>query len=993
MASKLEYANWLIENEAKRDSSDPAEREEFNTVASAYKALSLGESAPAPSKPSVAEQAAAAGYPIAYPSGISEVPSREAAGAMGATAVRYGVPLAVGLATAPVSAPTVAAIGTAAGISALSSGGSELLAQFVERFSGNRKDIEGREVAASFVGGAAVPVQLKDAARMTRFLVNAGEFGVASEASRAIQKNELEAPKFGSLSDFLDTGARVALPALVGYTAVKAPENVELATRVAERKAAVTAERMGGGYILADLDPSFAQIERDAIAANSRKVRELAENMAIRFGDAVRETFAGAPNAEVMAEALIPYQGKLTKLQNDAEQAARAYEAAKTASQDAASVNSSNAARLAEQARVAGEEALATEALYKKGLDRVFGPLGSDVNASQFVTDERVGRMQKYAENVKGSISSGIRKLYRNAGVDENSIVVNEGKIGEWIDANITDDTRRAQYRSYIAAALEEDGMKDPNGNISLSAYRQLRDKIAKNLKASGENPTAANKSASEAYDAVRSATEDFMLSAYPREVVDRFKNANVATRGIYAARDGMLGAIDYVEAGDFSRLVKLIEQNGWKQVSPELNSYIGAIRGLGDEASAAAAEQFSRDLSKSIRDVVIGESIIPGSGLLDRGFRAVDMKKLASRSSALVSDSGVPVDVLGLGGREQLNSLARIASREGKKGFTPAELDDFFNDLALIGYDRALAKKDYEEAMKTFFRTTNKADREAALRRAQQAESKGKLTFDDTQSAYDLAKADSLSVLLNDRSFNVNSDPTKNGKWIGALLNVGESDLRNLMRALRSSDQTTLNAVGEAEVLRRTKLADDIQKAVTAEMMFKPLKAAVGEKGQAVDLTAMTNLFYGEGNKNFRAIIGDEAFNGLKATWGKPAADMLEKRLSLGLSAFTSKEDMIAAIAAFGLASGKTTGGVVVGQGIGRIAGLVARGKNAMLHLMFVEPNTSKAFREVNYDVDKFMKLNPRNAILIQMANREDDNREQNELQRQFITQGQPTR
>jgi hypothetical protein len=987
MASKLEYANWLIENKAKRDSSDAAEREEFNTVASAYKALSLGESAPAQPK------RAYAGYPIPYPGAISGAVSRETASAIGPDIVRYGIPLGIGIATAPISAPTLGAITITSGISALTTAAAETFAQIMEQFSGKRKDIEGREIGASFVSAAAVPLPLKDAAKLTKFLVNAGGFGVANETSRAIQKNEIEGLQFGSVSDVIESAGRVLIPAAVGGLAYKSRENIELANRVDERKVAVTAERMGGGFILADLDESFAKVERDAIAANSKKVRQLSENMGVRFGDAIRETFAGSPNPEVIAEALIPYQGKLTKLQNDANQARQVYEAARNSAQDAASVNASNAAKLNDQARIAGEEALAAEALYKKGLDRVFGPLGSDVNASQFVTDERVGRMQQHAENVKGSISSGIRKLYKNTGIDENNIVVNESKIGEWIDAKITDNTRRAQYKSYVDAALQEEGMKDANGNISLSAYRQLRDKIAKNLKAAGETPNAANKSASEAYEAVRSATEDFMLDAYPKDVVDRFKNANVATRGIYSARDGLTGAIDFAESGQFDKLVNLIEQKGWKQVSPEINSYIGAIRGLGDEASVAAAEQFTKDLSKSLRDVVIGESLIPGSGLLDRGFRAVDMKKLASRSSALVSDSGVPVDMLGLGSREQLNALARIASREGRKGFTPAELDNFYDDLSLIGYEKAIAKKDYEEGMKSFFTRTNKADRDAALRRAQEAERKGKLTFNDTQSAYERASADPLAVLLNDRSFNINTDPTKNGGLIGALLNVGETDLKNLMRTLRSADRATVNAVGETEVLRRSKLADDIQKATTSEMMFKPLKSAMGEKGQAVDLTGITNLFYGEGNKNFKAIIGDDAFNNLKNTWGKPAADMLEKRISLGLPAFTSREDMIASIAAVGLASGKTTGGVVVGQGIGRIAGLLARGRNSLLHLMFVMPETSMIFRELNYNVDKFMSMSTRNAILVQFAEREDNEKEQQMLQKQYLTQPQPTR
>ena len=85
--------------------------------------------------------------------------------------VRYGVPMAVGLATAPATIPTLA---SAAAISAFSTGGSEAVAQFLETLSGDRKDVSGKEVFASTVSGLAVPLKLKEYSKLTQFLTNSG---------------------------------------------------------------------------------------------------------------------------------------------------------------------------------------------------------------------------------------------------------------------------------------------------------------------------------------------------------------------------------------------------------------------------------------------------------------------------------------------------------------------------------------------------------------------------------------------------------------------------------------------------------------------------------------------------------------------------------------------------------------------------------------------------------------------------------------------------
>jgi hypothetical protein len=273
------------------------------------------------------------------------------------------------------------------------------------------------------------------------------------------------------------------------------------------------------------------------------------------------------------------------------------------------------------------------------------------------------------------------------------------------------------------------------------------------------------------------------------------------------------------------------------------------------------------------------------------------------------------------------------------------------------------------------------------------EAQNKANLDLDEAKKLYDRAASDPLVRLFNDRSFMVNPDQSQNGNWISKLLTVGETDLGSLMRVLRDNSDAAKKALGEAEVLRRTALAADISKAVQANLLFAPLQKATGETGRMVNLTDLTNLFYGEGAGKMRAVVGDEAFGNLKETWGRVSRDMLKRRVNLGVSAFTSRDDFIAAAAAAGMLGGKTTGGVIAGTALDRIKNAYFRGDYTLLYFMYGNPSTSKLFKEVAYDVDKFAQMSPRNAVILQVANRKDQEAERARMENEMATQSQPTR
>jgi len=97
---------------------------------------------------SPAMAAANAGVPIAYPYGISSVPTPEEAGQYATAAARYGLPIGttIALGASGFSLP-------AAGIGFLAGGGGETIAQFLEKVRGERKEMEPTQIGAAAISG------------------------------------------------------------------------------------------------------------------------------------------------------------------------------------------------------------------------------------------------------------------------------------------------------------------------------------------------------------------------------------------------------------------------------------------------------------------------------------------------------------------------------------------------------------------------------------------------------------------------------------------------------------------------------------------------------------------------------------------------------------------------------------------------------------------------------------------------------------------------
>ena len=103
---------------------------------------------------SIPQKAASAGYPIAYPYGVPASPTKEQTISAAVPALRYGAPIAAGIATGGVGAVPALTSGL---FSTLGESG----AQFLEKSVGERNKISEADIAAAFVGGSAPVFQFK----------------------------------------------------------------------------------------------------------------------------------------------------------------------------------------------------------------------------------------------------------------------------------------------------------------------------------------------------------------------------------------------------------------------------------------------------------------------------------------------------------------------------------------------------------------------------------------------------------------------------------------------------------------------------------------------------------------------------------------------------------------------------------------------------------------------------------------------------------------
>lgn len=920
----------------------------------------------------------------------------ETAAATPPAIMRYGGPVAAGIATGGMSYfPQAASMVGAFGL-------SEAGAQTLENiFTG--EEFRPKQIGVSAMYGVAQPLSIAQTNRafglvadniragqgVVNFLANVGLQTAASETARAVDDQRgffdaiLEKP-----ATLTDIALRFGVPTATSLVGTRLSYNTARAEQAASRAEQLTKERFGRRFVLGELLEGYSDMDRRAYADKIPVVVDALDNLGTDISTTVVNAFKGLPGSDDVANGLLKTGaiGRIEQLQAAANAAKRAQEQADAAYLQAGREASADLPKFEENARKAGIEAGRRYALYQVGLRDEFGVKPGDIFIGSATRKQQVEDLAAAAE---GSVKTGISSLYDAAGIGINDPVVNMELLVDSISRRIGDKNARVEIMQAIdAKAKSLPTLINADGTLSRSSFLRIRDDIASQLTQAGNTPNYANKVAGQAYQAIVEASEAFMQARDPAKL-QSLKTANAANRSIVEAVTGLEpelreSVIPMLKTGRINDVVRLIESPSAIKVADEIEAYASALRGIGDPASKAAADRFKEQTYKAIRDELVENSALSVGGIDDL-FRRVDAGQLAKRVDALRANK-FPVERLGLGKSDGIKALAKLSN---EYGLSVEDANRFLNDLQDIGPRAAEAHFHYEKAARDYLTSGTPAEQKRHLNRMQLEARKAKMDYQTSERLLARARLDPLAELFTSTSLNLNPDTSKNGKYVLALLDAGPYNVRRLMNSLEGPALAQAG-IPPAEVARRSRLADTIRKSTAREVFLNSVESSIGPDDKSVAFQQVTNFFYGDSaaasrqRESFVALLGKKTFEELKDKYAKPINSVLQTAKNYGSRIYQfSPETTVAASAVSMVGAAGAPGasglpgaqrGKILKGWFDDIRATIRNGRINTAYLKFVDPEFSEAYRKSAYNLDRFLNASPRNLVAYQIAQQKDD-------------------
>jgi hypothetical protein len=827
------------------------------------------------------------------------------------------------------------------------------------------------------VGGQILdPLTGQSVASVSNFLKNLSIGVTTSEAGKYVSQGyQFETPK-----NAFDVAVRLGAPTLTAFIGTAAKSVNDSAQLAVKNATEISSARFGTQPLLSDVLSKYTNLEADAIARGNSTAVKLLSNIDANIGDVLKESFGDAVGQDVIAQTLTPYVGHLTTLQNNAKAAAQKAEELANAVASQTNEHGAFQSQLKDQAEKAAVDAVKQRALYDSYWQKTFGSADTAIN--NLDNGARITRLSGYVSAAKNAVNNGLDALYSKAGIDSNTPFVTKDVVLNSINRNISDVSDKEQMISLIKNALSKPGMADEDGNISLTALRKLKNTIANDLTVAGSTPAQASALSAKTYNVVKSASDDYMrefVSQTNPNAMEDFNTAQRAAKSVFEAQDKFAtnGVVDDIMNGNIQSVLNKIQEKGYNNIKPEIDAYTGALSSMGDDASRAAAQQFSRDLNLSIRDQVLHNSSIPNinsnAGIAD----LIDIRKYSDNIAKLCGSSGgkYPLENLGLGNEQTLNALNRISKVEGRNSISGQDLEQFFKDVNTVGLKKATAIRQYQEAVKTSMIAGDDSIRKEALNRASSAAKIASDEADRLNQALQIAQKDPLVQLMNNARYGLNSNDTSaNNAWISSLLSSGKKQVQDFVQAFGDRKLNT----GSNNIT-----IDDLRQAAVKNVIFDTFKLATSQNGQKVNLAKLTDAFYGADRDSFKALLGDKMFNDLKAKFADPASGIIKQTNTLtDTGAYNTNKYTTLLAGAVGTAQGHITGGAITGSLASRFLGLLNEQRYNVAYKLFVDPEFAPAFAKYSGDVNKFVNSNARNAVSYQIADTLD--KKYNQQQRQ---------
>jgi hypothetical protein len=922
-------------------------------------------------------------------SGASFAPPEETMARGATAAMRYGVPIAAGVATGGVGAVPALTSGI---FSTLGESG----AQFLEKAVGERNKISEADIAAAFVGGAAPVFQFKPSVLADAYVKPAvksflatltGQIG-ASEGARAIQRGEFAGLESETTMDKAkEAVVRWGLPVAISGIASKVPQFEQ----AAEDIAAIRAE--GRSPILMDVRPDKAMLEAKNFKAGTDLARSLARDMDIGLADVVTRAFGDmSPQSQAeIATALTPYVGKFDEAKASLARASAVAEKAQSDLKVAEFTRSEDLAKVKTAAEAAGIEKLLAEQNLDTVVTRILGN-DAPIKTNQVALGALQKRLKTLSAAAEQGVESGLDALYANAGIRLNDPVVSKQDVLRSINA------RKAVGRALEAEPAQQDALAavdlffGKRDTATLAEFRKFRDTIAKNLP-EGTTANTVERYASAIYDSLKQSSYRYIGSNYPEGTLDAFRQAQNRAAANFTTRKG--SAIELLKEGEFKQFYNAIKEEGpMGNMMSELTAYSNSLARLlesakrsgqvgraSDIAAINVARKFKEDVNNVILNGIIDESIVGREAGLSNVQDVIDPQKLI-KTLGYFESKGFSLKQLGIDNKE-VGKLIKANAKVGKEPLTVDQLNEFMELLPSNGGDIAANRIAYRKAVANAMIEGGAKEKAAAFARAKKIADEANLEQSTRQLEYDRALSDPLTQFFAENgSMLLGNGALQNSNWVDTIIKKDPGTIARFMQSLE----------GRPEI--RAKLKDAAVAYAVKRFMPDPAKGPVKlDADQIVAPFVSNNRDMITIRDNLKSFIGAKEYDRMVGLVVEPLRKVMVNRLSLGQDITNYAQDLKGLLSAQGLASGRSTAGVIAANATINAANLAEKGYYRVMSMIWLNPEYSAQLAKAGYDLNRFKQLSDRNRIAVETLMKQDEEDRQADLQRQFITQGQPTR
>ena len=903
-------------------------------------------------------------------------------------AIRYAPPIAAGMLTGGVGLVPAAVIG-------LTAAGAEALAEFTEVQAGERKEISGRDVLASGVGGAAPIFQFKTGAAdalvspaVKSFLTTAaGQMG-SGEASRYITQGEFKGLEGkGWLEKAKEGAIRWGLPIGVGYLSAKGGQLEKAAEDIAQ------IESEGRRAIVMDVRPELATLEAKAFQGGHSSAIALANDMELGMADVVSRAYGDlSPQSQAeIAQLLAPFKTQFDDANAALQKASAVAEQANNDLKIAEATRSKDLAKIKAAAEMANEQRLFAEEAKRSITRRIFGK-ESTVTTSDIALGQLQTRVMDRAKAADEGVQAGLNALYESTGLRPNDAVVSKEDVLRSIQA------RSAKGRAMEGNVARSDAEKavdlffGENQTATLEEVRNFKRVIADRLPDGGPADAAARYAGS-LYDALKQSSLRFIEKTYSPEVAASYRNAQNRAAANFESRQG--SAIELLKTGKFKEFYEAVKDQGRNgPMMAELDAYANSLSRLtnraietgeiykaSDIAAINMAKEFKRDVNSLILNQIINESV-SDARKAGKNFvtNIIDSKKFIETLGHFES-MGFPMSQLGIKG-DDFSKLMKANAMLGKEPITVDKLNDFLEMLPSTGADTAAARIAFRQAVANSMIEAGAKEKTAAYNKAKDIARKAKLDEDAMRIEYNKAVNDPTTKFFAEKgSMLIGNGALQNSDWVNTIIAKDPDTIKGFVAAIQDP-ASEASKLGVMSKLREATIAYAVKQ-------FLPDVSQTGQKLDSAKIVApfisnnreMVNL-----RENMKTILGKDSYDRMIGTVIEPLRKALVNRVALGQDLYNITDDIKGILSAQALASGRSTAGVIAANAARNTANMLEKAQYTVLGSIWLNPEFFGQLVKAGYDLNKFAQLNERNRIALEFAMKQDDKQQQDDLRRQYI-------